>query len=65
MRLDNFLSVFAFGQGQSFIKKKDVTKVSITVIPEPGTASLLALGLVALGQRAQRRRREGGVPTRE
>jgi hypothetical protein len=57
---NNNLQVFTGGAGpqSATLQKKDVVgpAVTIEVIPEPATAALLAVGLIALGIRAHRPR---------
>lgn len=57
--LDNTLTAFADSGATSRIEKKDVDGLAITVIPEPGTALLLGLGLGGLAAAGRRTPREG------
>lgn len=46
--LNNTLTVFAGGEAIAQIEKKDFDGLAITVVPEPGTALLMGLGLTGL-----------------
>ncbi len=48
INLDNTLTAFAASGATSRIEKKDVDGLVITVVPEPGTALLMGLGLAGL-----------------
>ena len=48
VNLDNTLTAFAASGATSRIEKKDVDGLTITVVPEPGTAVLMGLGLAGL-----------------
>jgi hypothetical protein len=48
LNLDNTLTAFGASGATARIEKKDIDGLAITVVPEPGTALLLGLGLVAL-----------------
>lgn len=54
LNIDNTLTVFAgdglggTGAAQAFIEKKDFDGLAVTVVPEPGTALLMGLGLAGL-----------------
>ena len=48
VNLDNTLTAFAADGATARIEKKDVDGLSITVIPEPGPALLMSLGLIGL-----------------
>lgn len=56
--MDNILTAAAVNGGSAMIEKKDTSGLSVTVIPEPSSASLLALGLVGI---ASIRRRRGSA----
>lgn len=51
VNLDNTLTAFAASGATARIEKKDVDGLSITVVPEPGTALLMGLGLIGLAAR--------------
>ena len=57
--MDNSLTAYAPSGGLSFIKKKDIGGVALTVqtggIPEPSSVILAALGLVGLLYAARKR----------
>jgi len=53
--LSNTLTAFAASGATARIEKKDIDGLAITVIPEPGSALLMGLGLAGLGS-IQRRR---------
>jgi hypothetical protein len=53
--LENILTGFAENNAVAQIEKKDADGLAITVIPEPGTALLLALGLAGLSLAGHRR----------
>ena len=46
--MDNVLTAYAESGASARIQKKDVDGLTITVVPEPGTGLLMALGLVGL-----------------
>ena len=46
--LANGLTAYAENGAVAFIEKNDIDGLAIKVIPEPGTAVLMALGLVGL-----------------
>ena len=48
LNLDNTLIAFAESGASARIEKKDVDGLAITVVPEPGTALLMGLGLAGL-----------------
>ena len=48
INLDNTLTAFAAAGATSRIEKKDIDGLAITVVPEPGTALLMGLGLAGL-----------------
>ena len=51
--LSNELTAFAENGAEAMIEKKDIDGLAITVIPEPGTALLLGLGVMALAARGR------------
>ena len=56
LNLNNTLVAYAASGATARIEKKDIDGLAITVVPEPGTALLMGLGLVglALGRRSAR-----------
>lgn len=54
LSLANTLTAFAENGAQAFIEKKDIDGLAITVIPEPGTALLMLLGLSGLAMAGRR-----------
>ncbi len=48
LNLDNTLVAFAASGASARIEKKDIDGLAITVVPEPGTALLMGLGLAGL-----------------
>ncbi len=55
LQLNNFLFAFSEAGASATIQKKDAG-ISVTVIPEPGTALLVGAGLIGLGLRSRCRR---------
>lgn len=55
LSLSNTLTAYAESGATARIEKKDVDGLAITVIPEPGTALLMALGLMGLATPRRRR----------
>jgi len=53
--LSNTLTAFAESGATARIEKKDIDGLAITVIPEPGSALLMGLGLAGLGSIRRRR----------
>jgi len=53
--LSNTLTAFAESGATARIEKKDIDGLAITVIPEPGSALLIGLGLAVLGSTQRRR----------
>lgn len=53
--LSNTLTAFAASGATARIQKKDVDGLAITVVPEPGTALLMALGLAGLAASGRRK----------
>lgn len=52
--LANTLTAYAENGAVAFIEKKDIDGLAITVVPEPGTALLMGLGLTALSLTSRR-----------
>lgn len=50
----NTLTAYAENGAQAFIEKKDFDGLAITVVPEPGTALLVGLGLAGLSSATRR-----------
>ena len=48
LNLNNTLTAFAASGAAARIEKKDIDGLAITVVPEPGTAILMGLGLLGL-----------------
>ncbi len=48
LNINNTLTAFAGGAAIAFIEKKDFDGLAVTVVPEPGTAILMGLGLAGL-----------------
>ena len=48
LNLDNTLVAFAASGASARIEKKDIDGLAITIVPEPGTALLMGLGLAGL-----------------
>lgn len=48
LNINNTLTAFAGGSALAFIEKKDFDGLAVTVVPEPGTAVLMMLGLLGL-----------------
>lgn len=55
--LSNTLTAFAESGASARIEKKDIDGLAITVVPEPGTALLLGLGLLGLSRSGRPSRR--------
>lgn len=54
--ISNTLTAYGENGAVAFIEKKDVDGLAVTVIPEPGTALLMALGLAGLATAGRRPR---------
>ncbi len=54
--LSNTLTAYAESGASARIEKKDIDGLAITVVPEPGTAILMGLGLAGLAFAGDRRR---------
>ena len=58
LNLNNTLIAFAESGASARIEKKDIDGLAITVVPEPGTAILMGLGLIGLTVSGRRGARE-------
>ena len=56
LNISNTLTAFAENQAAARIEKKDFDGLAITVVPEPGTAILMTLGLMGLSASSRRGR---------
>jgi hypothetical protein len=60
INLNNTLVAFAQDGATARIEKKDIDGLAITIVPEPGTAILMGLGLLGLSTLGSTNRRNQG-----